>query len=183
MRENGVCVLATAVTPQCPVNARFNGVNCVCNAGFFPIDRNVCGVCGGGAYWDGVKCNNDGSRRCNQGYVWTGVSCRKESYGCGDGAHWDGSGCRCNTGYHYISGACTKCEYGTYFDGTGCTSNYVQSCLDPYKFWNGLACVCVPGYFPYGSSCVRCPPGTSWNGVCCMYPTGIIAPLNVANGY
>ena len=178
-----MCEKSSEPITNCPPSSTFNGVNCVCDYGSYPIRQNVCGQCDDHAYWDGSRCNTDRRRTCVQGYRWNGVNCYRNYDLCGENEYWDGSFCVCKQGYHFIGGVCTQCPRRTVFDGEGCTGMLSVDCMDPYKFWNGQACVCIPDFFPYGSSCVRCPEETWWNGHCCEYPRSYLALLVVANGY
>ena len=147
-RVKGICVRSTSPAPKCPPYSTFDPVSyqCVCEAGYHPVERNVCRKCPANAYWDGHKCNNDINNMCTQGYVYDSFRrvCVKEINNCKENEYLhNGLHCICKVGFFWINNSCRKCPYGTYYDGLACVSTYVPSCNDPYKFWNGKACVCI----------------------------------------
>ena len=176
---NGACVpVIPALT--CPSNSVSNGVNCQCLPGFFPVTPSSCQRCPAGSSWNGKICQV--GQTCLPGYKWDvpSQSCILAIPLCSQNERWDGVTCRCVQGFHFISGACRKCEYGTVFDGITCVPGTGLQCVDPYAFYNGFACVCIPGFWPLlNGLCITCPAGTTWDGTCCKSRIGVTLPLVV----
>ena len=126
VRRSGQCVRSTDIVPKCPPFSTFDIVlyRCICSAGYYPVSEYVCQKCSENTYWDGFKCNNDQSvqKYCAQGYIYNGVSCVRDNFSpCGPNEYMNTAGhCVCKQGYFIIDFACSKCPYGTFFDGLTC---------------------------------------------------------------
>lgn len=86
----------TTATPICPANARFNGVSCVCEDGFYEVSRYNCQRCPDGQIWDGLKCSVNTS--CPSGYTFNNKKnqCDPKAINCGQNSVWNGALCVCN---------------------------------------------------------------------------------------
>ena len=156
----------------CPDNTIFNGVNCQCRDGFYPISGQ-CQRCPNGQYWNGQHCSpSTGS--CSNGFLWdrSRYSCIYITR-CNANEYWDGVNCVCNQGYFWIDGSCQECPPGTVFDGKKCNRGQDQRCRGPYSYFNGYSCVCIPGYWALTDGCVTCPPTHEWSGICCQQKLGL----------
>ena len=173
----GKCVYADDIIPKCPHNSVFNGVNCQCLPGFYPIIAGKCQKCPPGTHWNGKECQV-GDYVCVKGFKWHQGK-KKCVHICGSNEEWDGVYCRCVKGAFLIEGKCQFCQYGTFFDGLRCAETKIPQCEDGYKFWNGYECVCLEGYYDLGSKCIKCPEHTEWNGVCCKAKGGYSIDLTV----
>jgi hypothetical protein len=157
--------------PSCPLNSQFNGVNCECNQGYYPISKNgQCSQCPSNTYWNGQSCGALNS--CKSGFSWDNShrTCNYQNTGCLSTQYWDGANCRCNTGYNLVNGACTQCPAGTTFDGQQCSQiSYNTKCNDPYSFYNGKSCVCIQNYYMMNNgACISCPLQYQWSGINCI---------------
>ena len=56
MKVQGKCVVSHGLMPICPSNSGFNGINCVCLSGFYPIQKGKCLPCPSNTHWNGKKC-------------------------------------------------------------------------------------------------------------------------------
>ena len=223
----GMCV------PQCPAGSVGEGGRCVCKTncnsyGFGGLTKYCEGgmtyspitdscrcekpkvwvlgrcetpkPCGNFEYWCGTSCV------CNSGYYRVNGVCVPilEPLTCPANSISNGVNCQCIPGFFpIISGTCSRCPVGTYWDGVKCdVGDYACSpgykwdtaskkCIlivplcNPNEYWDGITCRCQQGYFYIGGECKSCPYGTFFDGLNCVVGTGgaCTDPYSFFNGY
>ena len=150
--------------PECPDNAHYNSISCVCNSGF-KDDHGTCVPivtvipdCPSNSYFNGVSCT------CNIGFFQQDINA---CAACPPGTAWNGRICgtqpqqTCEDGYVFNQNI-NQCEPAA------------PSCGDN-AFFNGATCVCLSDYHFISGVCQQCPAGTVYDGAHCK-STEVVAP-------
>ena len=105
--------LISEICQTCPENSSWNGTQCTCRTGFFPI-AGSCVECSSNSKFVSGQCV------CNFGFFGNGLTCTACHSTCGTCSGTLSTNClTCvNASYVFSSGVCTlrQCDSGSYFN-------------------------------------------------------------------
>ncbi len=135
--------MISEICQTCPENSLWNGTQCICRTGFFPI-AGSCVECSSNSKFVSGQCV------CNFGFFGNGLTCTACHSTCGTCSSTLSTNClTCvNASYVFSSGVCTlrQCNSGSYFSTSTqqcqkCSIDYCASCL------TDRSCVtCITGF-------------------------------------